>query len=284
MTAGSVTGAATLLFTSQPTVSRELARMESLLGYALFDRSAGRLRPTSRALALFDEVQRAYQGLDQVIARAQSLGRAEDERLRVLTLPALAHALLPAASQRWLARHPQAGLSLTPQESPLLEEWMAAQRFDLGLSEVSAAVPGTDCDTLVELDEVCVLPTGHPLSTKAVLEPRDFEGERFVSLSPEDPYRRQFDAIFAAAGVQRRLQMETHSAIAVCALVQQGLGVALVNPLTAWACAGPQLQIRRFSVSVPFRIQALRPVHRPRHALVDDFIEAVKQTLQALPG
>ena len=30
MTAGSVTSAAQLLFTSQPTVSRELARMESL--------------------------------------------------------------------------------------------------------------------------------------------------------------------------------------------------------------------------------------------------------------
>lgn len=31
MTAGSVTGAAQLLYTSQPTVSRELARMEQLL-------------------------------------------------------------------------------------------------------------------------------------------------------------------------------------------------------------------------------------------------------------
>jgi len=279
MTAGSVTGAAQLLFTSQPTVSRELARMESLLGYALFERAAGRLRPTARALSLFDEVQRAYQGLDQVVARAQALGRAEDEGLRVLTLPALAHALLPQASADWLRQHPQARLTLTPQESPLLEEWMAAQRFDLGLSEVTASVPGTRSETLVELDEVCVLPAGHRLLEKSVLTPSDFEGERFVSLSAEDPYRRQFDAIFSAAGVQRRLQLETHSAIAVCALVQQGLGIALVNPLTARACAGPGLALRRFSVSVPFRIQALRPVHRPAHALADDFIQAVKRAL-----
>jgi len=277
MTAGSVTGAAQLLFTSQPTVSRELARMESLLGYPLFDRGPGRLRPTARALALFDEVQRAYHGLDQVVARALALGRAEDEGLRVLTLPALAHALLPAASADWLASHPQAQLTLTPQESPLLEEWMAAQRFDLGLSEVSATVPGTRSETLVELDEVCVLPAGHPLLARAVLTPQDFEGERFVSLSAEDPYRRQFDAIFAAAGVRRRLQVETHSAIAVCALVQQGLGIALVNPLTARACEGDGLHVRPFSVSVPFRIQALWPLHRPAHALAEDFIAAVKR-------
>ncbi len=279
MTAGSVTAAAQLLFTSQPTVSRDLARMESLLGYVLFDRAPGRLRPTARALALFDEVQRAYQGLDQVVARAQALGRAEDERLQVLTLPALAHALLPAASADWAGRHPQAGLTLTPQESPLLEEWMAAQRFDIGLSEVSATVPGTRSETLAELDEVCVLPAGHRLLERTVLTPQDFDGERFVSLSSEDPYRRHFDAIFAAAGVQRRLQLETHSAIAVCALVQEKLGIALVNPLTARACAGPGLHVRPLSVSVPFRIQALWALHRPTHALAQDFIDAVKRAL-----
>src|SRR4051812_41704522 len=59
MTAGSVTAAAQALFTSQPTVSRELARMQYLLGLALFDRVRGRLQPTAQAYALFDEVQRS---------------------------------------------------------------------------------------------------------------------------------------------------------------------------------------------------------------------------------
>lgn len=46
MLAGSVTGAARLLFTSQPTVSRELARLELVSGLRLFDREeAGCYRP-----------------------------------------------------------------------------------------------------------------------------------------------------------------------------------------------------------------------------------------------
>jgi len=282
MTAGGVTGAAALLHTSQPTISRELARLEALLGYALFERQRGRLKATARALALFEEVQRSFQGLERVVARAGELGRAEGERLSVLCLPALAHALLPAASAAFLTLHPGASLSLTPQESPLLEDWMSAQRFDLGLTEGTQAAPGTVMENLLSLDEVCVLPAGHALLAKPRLTPQDFEGEAFVSLAADDPYRMQLDGLFAEAGVRRRLSVETHSAVAVCALVEQGLGLAIVNPLTALACAGERLHWRRFSVSVPFRISSLRPAYRPAQSLVDEFLACLRTEIRAI--
>jgi len=281
MTAGGVTGAAALLHTSQPTVSRELARLEQLLGYALFERHKGRLKATARALALFDEVQRSYQGLERVLERAAELGRAEGERLSVLCLPALAHALLPGACRALNARFAAATLVVTPQESPLLEEWMSAQRFDLGLSEAQEAPPGTTLTPLLALDEVCVLPAGHRLAAKKRLTPRDFEGEDFVSLAAGDPYRIQMDAIFASAGVNRRLRVETHSAVTVCAMVEAGLGLALVNPLTALACANAGLVVRRFSVSLPYRVSVLEPLHRPaqplRGALIDGLRAAARE-------
>lgn len=284
MTAGSVTGAAALLHSSQPTVSRELARLEQLLGYALFERQQGRLRANARALALFEEVERSYQGLARVAERAAQLGRAEQAELSVLCLPALSHALLPGACAALLRQHPGARVSVTPQESPLLEEWMAAQRFDLGLSESTQAAPGTRRLLLLELDEVCVLPAGHALLAQPVLELKDFAGQAFVSLSAEDPYRAQLDALFTAAGVERRLSLATHSAAAVCAMVQEGLGLAIVNPLTALACAGPGLQLRRFAVSVPFRVSALLPEHRPAQPLVNALLEALRAQVALLNG
>lgn len=93
MLSGSATAAAQMLFSSQPTVSRELARMESLLGYALFERAQGRLRPTARALSLWAEVQRSWQGLDRVVEHALALARPHQARINVLCLPALSHAL-----------------------------------------------------------------------------------------------------------------------------------------------------------------------------------------------
>jgi DNA-binding transcriptional LysR family regulator len=49
---GNLGRAADACASSQPTLSRELGRLEQLLGFNLFDRVRGRLRPTVRALAL----------------------------------------------------------------------------------------------------------------------------------------------------------------------------------------------------------------------------------------
>ncbi|MBV7543795.1 LysR family transcriptional regulator [Acidovorax sp. sic0104] len=277
MTAGSATGAADLLHSSQPTVSRELARLESLLGYALFERVQGRLRANARALVLWDEVQRSWQGLERVVDRAVTLGRDGAVQLSVLCLPALAHALLPGAAGRLLRARPQTQLSVTPQESPLLEEWMSAQRFDVGLSEQTTAPPGTRAEVLLTLDEVAVVPAGHALAQRSVLLPQDFAGQPFVSLSADDPYRRQIDACFEQAGVSRPLRVETHSAAAVCAMVQHGLGVAIVNPLTALAEADERLVLRRLAFSIPFSVAALLPLYRPPLPEVAPMLQALRE-------
>jgi len=278
MTAGSVTGGAALLHTSQPTLSRDLARLEQLLGYALFERERGRLKATARARALFDEVERSFQGLARVVERAQALGRAEDMELSVLSLPALSHALLPGALATLMAGHPSARVSITPAEPPLLDAWMAEQRFDLGLAEQATPVPGVRVEPVLQADEVAVLPAGHALASRERLALKDFEGSDFISLAEDDPYRREIDARFTAAGVTRRLRVQTHSAVAVCELVRASLGLAIVNPLTAAACAGEGLVVRPLAVSIPYRVSALLPLHRPAQPLVESLLNALRSS------
>lgn len=282
MASGQVTQAAERLGSSQPTVSREIARLERVLGLALFDRVRGRLQPTVRARALLEEVERSYIGLDRIAAAAQGLREFAEGRLALACLPALAHALLPDAARRFMAGHPRAGLSITPQESPLLEQWLTEQRVDLGLVEARSAPPATRIEPLLQADEVAVLPDGHPLLRRRVLSPGHFEGEAFVSLAPSDPYRQAVDRLFAEHGVSRRLSVEAASAVSVCALVRQGLGVAIVNPLTALELAGPGLQVRPLSVGIAFHVGLVVPELRPASPLLAPFRKCLFQAAAAL--
>ncbi|MPN51904.1 hypothetical protein SDC9_199555 [bioreactor metagenome] len=158
---------------------------------------------------------------------------------------------------------------------------MSAQRFDLGLSEQADAPPGTRVVALPAQDEVAVLPAAHALAGKSVLEPTDFAGESFISLARDDPFRQQIDAQFAHARVQRRMLLETHSAIVVCAMVQHGLGVAIVNPLTARACAGERLVLRPLTFSIPFQVHAVLPLHRPAVNGIDWLLDALRDEVSS---
>ncbi|WP_088284409.1 LysR family transcriptional regulator [Ideonella sp. A 288] len=282
MAAGHVTRAADAMGSSQPTVSRELARLERTLGMALFDRVRGRLRPTVRAMALLDEVERSFIGLERIAAAAAGLREFAQGRLALACLPALGHALLPDAARRFLLGHPQAGLSITSQESPLLEQQLTEQRFDLGLVEARQAPPATALKPLLQADEVAVLPDGHPLLARRVLRPRDFAGQAFVSLARADPYRQAVDALFESQAVARTMAVEAASAVTVCALVRQGLGVAIVNPLTALELAGPGLHIRPLSVSIPFHVGLVRPELRAPSPLAEPFERALFEAAAAL--
>jgi DNA-binding transcriptional LysR family regulator len=135
---------------------------------------------------------------------------------------------------------------------------------------------------LLQADELCVLPDGHPLLARRVLRPRDFAGLPFVSFAPSDPYRLQVDALFEQAGVARRMAIDAASAATVCALVRQGLGVAIVNPLTALELAGPGLHLRPLSASIPFAVTLVVPQLRPSSPLCDAFVRCLHQAAKDL--
>lgn len=71
--------------------------------------------------------------------------------------------------------------------------------------------------------------------------------------------------------------IETGNAASVCAMVRQGLGVVIINPLTALAEAGRDLVIRSISLSVPYRVMLIRPNHRPASVSVEVFCDVLRE-------
>lgn len=272
MVSKSMTAAAAALGTSQPTVSRELRDMEQRIGFDLFLRFGKRLTPTNQAMLLHEVVRRSFVGMDEISRAAIAIRTHNAANFRIATIPAYAEAIIPGVVQQLLKHRPAVHLSLHSLEELSLQHEMSTTVFDVGVTEGRFEYQGVISQRIEVGELVCVLPIGHPLSTKRVLLPVDFDGAPFVYFSHDDPYRRKLDGIFFEAGVTRSYAVETTTAASVCSMVSAGLGVSIINPLTAANHVGKGVVLRKLSISVPYALVVWRPATSTRSKLAEKFV------------
>lgn len=286
MRTGNMTTAAMMLRSSQPTVSREIARMEEICKIKLFNRVSGRLVATTQATMLFEEVERSFIGLGRINTVIEAIRRFEYGQLSITCLPLFSQTLVPSAISLFRHVNSQVSISVVAQESPQLEESLSEQRYDLGLIELDDAPRGTSAKIVFEADMVCVLPLNHPLTKKKTLSAKDFQDVDFINLSGIDVYRHKLEEHFRSKGVSRHVTVEANSSAAVCAMVRKGIGVTIMNPLTAHEENGRGVEIRRLDFSIPYHVVAVRPSYRASSHLTDilydDIVEAGKKLSASL--
>ncbi|HHP7909706.1 LysR family transcriptional regulator [Acinetobacter baumannii] len=282
MKTGSITGAANLLFSSQPTISRELARLEQICGFKLFERKSARIYPTEAALVLYEEVIKSHIGLEKISHTVQQLKQHQIGHLNLCCLPFLATTLLPTVIAKFKQHVPQAHIAVTPIDTPFLEANLSSQQFHVGLIENPSPPLGTSIRLQLQSNEICILPDQHPLLGKAELTPEDFSDQSFISMATHDPYRQLIDQLFHQMQIHRVMEIETHSVHSICAMVKKGLGISIINPLAMLDYLDSGLQWRPISFTIPFTLSLVQPNYRPSSTIVDLFVDDLNDVLQDL--
>jgi DNA-binding transcriptional LysR family regulator len=276
-----VTQAARMLYISQPAVTRLIADLEESIGFALFDRSRGRLHPTAEGLTLYEEVERSLIGVERIARTAEEIKAARIGALKIAALPVLSLSFLPKAIAAFIDDHPDINVSLSSNTSRAVVDMVMKQRCDVGFVILPMHYPSMFGELLVSTDMVCALPPGHRLADKPVITPPDLAGERFISNSRELDSRLHVDALFASFGVERKLQVETQINAGICAFVEAGLGVALVDPITALDYIKRGIVFKRFEPVLQNEFQVLFPSERPPSVLLRSFVNHVRTYLKA---
>ncbi len=282
---GSVTEASKRMFITQPAVSRLIADLEHVVGYSLFLREKKRLFPTPEALALFDEVDRSFIGLNTIFEAAKEIGTFRRGVLRLVSLPAMAMplAFLPRMITQFCQDKPEISVSLQTHSSQRVLQSIASQQFDIGFAEINSDHPGVSTEPLYDAPMVAILPKGHSLLSKSTLTPEDFSGENFVSLGSEYMTRKRIDAVFLANNITRKMQVETQLSMAVGNMVACGAGVSIIDKVTAHSLHALGLvEIRPFLPEINYCFQVLTPAHKPLSRLWIAFLDIVHQHLEKL--
>lgn len=271
MLSGGAGAAAALLDTSQPAISRSLAKLEAELGFSLFDRIRGRLVPTREGQLFHAEVKANLVGLDRLKLRAAQIKEVGAGSIRVASLSALGHGLVPRAIAAFSRKHPQVRISYQVRTSNVVRDLVASGSFDIGLAADEVDTSGVLYSVFTTPRAVCVMPQNHPLAGRAVITPADIGEEGFLALSPEDTVRLAMDRIFAEQGIHPRILVETPYGVTIAILAAQGLGIGLVNPFVIADKMISGIAVRPFEPAIHFRSLILRPPDGINSQLVSDF-------------
>ena len=282
MRSGSTRKAAALLHVTQPAISQSLKRLESQAGLALFQRTGGRLVPTPEALALQSEVERVFIGMDSIEHRLRSLRDFGVNQLDLSCYPAFGLGFMPRALARLQAQvpaQPWPQVSLQVLSSKDVRDRVAVGQSDFGLMADELPLDGIDHATFARFPGVVVMPQGHALARFSTVRPAQLAELPFLALNPEDASRRRLEAALAEQGVKLRVAVNTPYAASVCEMALRGLGVGLVNPITALDYAERGLVVRRLSVDVSFACLLVMPTGKVMSGSAMQFLSLMRLQL-----
>ena len=185
---------------------------------------------------------------------------------------------LPRIVAAFLAERPGVQVELHSRSSEVLHEILLTHRYDVAIADLPVVYPGIKTEPIT-LECKCVVPAKHSLAKKRVIRPRDLAGVPLISLFREHAFTYQVANIFAAADVEWNVIAETRFFESACAFVAHGTGVAIVDAITASEHSGSGLLAKRFEPTVTFNIGLVYPPERPLGALLESFIELLKERI-----
>lgn len=234
MRAGTVTAAARMLNISQPALSQILLHAEDELGFTLFERVKGRLRPTPEALEIFPDAERLSAGLEGLRRKTTDLRLGRAGLVRVAASPPPAMAILPRAFTKFRAQHPNIMLRAHSAPIAAIIDMLRAGDVSLGVAMDDRLPPDIEAEVIGSVGFACLLPTGHALAGKTELTLAELVGEELISYRGNTRPADELVHAARAQGVTLSPSLEIDVSISAVGFVQAGLGIALVDALLPW--------------------------------------------------
>ncbi|GAB1584627.1 LysR substrate-binding domain-containing protein [Phyllobacterium phragmitis] len=281
---GTVSRAAELMGVTQPNVSRLIGELEEVVGFALFDRVKGRLIPTPEGQAFYRDVDQSFRGLDLLRSSAARIRDFGSGQIRIASLAAAGSTIVPRAVKKFRESFPSAIVTLSIMTSASVRNHVVDGEYDLGIAADEVDLSGVEHQVFGSFAALCAIPAGHPLAAKKVIGPKDFDGMDYVALSSGDKARRQLDRLCEQAGAKPNLVIETPFAITACALVLEGVGIAIVNPLAIDGFSERGLIFRPFEPAVYFKSYLLFRPDVQKARLVRAFVNSLLEVRNSRPS
>lgn len=219
--------AASKLGLSQSAISRQVQLMEAELGVQVFDRVGRKVFLTPAGRDLLERCYEVRKGMDSLTSRATELASGTQGTIRIGATPQTLESVISRILPRFMQKHPDLSISLVEDGSAKLAETVERGDIDLAIGALGAD-RGLKSRALFPLVALVALPDDHPLGRRKNIEVEDLADEQVLLLRKEFMTRQLFDGACQVAHISPRVLIESASPHCLLALVQSGLGLAII--------------------------------------------------------
>jgi DNA-binding transcriptional LysR family regulator len=242
------TRAASAVGLAQPSLSRQIQKLEAELGAALFHRTKRSvvLTPVGRAMLGEARALLAHAQATRELARRATGGESGELRLGFIEVAAFG--LLPRLVAAFRQTYPGVTLKLT--ELGTVDQITALRERAIDIGILRAPIPGPDIETIALFREsmAVVLPSDHPLARRTSISLTALRDERFIFHASEKATRlaEEITALARQRGFVPQVGQHAGEFHTICSLVAAGLGISVV-PHSAQAIRIPGITFRKLS-------------------------------------
>ena len=242
---GSITGAASILHSSQPAVSHQLASLERETGTTMLRRGPRGVTLTPAGRAALPHARRAVEEAAFATRSARAVEESAGGTLRLVAVQSLVVPVMAPAILHWHQRHPDVTISL--RESTSAEELSDLLEHDeVDIAVMPATVPhGFVATHLADEEVVMTAASSHPSAAQPSVRLEDLDGMPLVHFTPQNGLSSWLDDALSAANVRLDAVVRTAVTAAAPQLAAAGLGIA-ITPVSAVSAGFPGL-VRSFS-------------------------------------
>ncbi|WP_319784428.1 LysR family transcriptional regulator [Oceanisphaera sp. IT1-181] len=284
ISSGSISKAARRLGLTQPTVSTAIANLESDIGFMLFKRNHYGTEMTIEAKSFSEGVERVLKALSNLGELAENLKNGRVGKLQIGCMPGLA-TLAPKIVAGFMRNNPNVKLSLQTFPSRKVEEWVAGGHFDLGIVEKPQAKNELEIFPY-SFRMYCALPPGSSLAERKEITIEDLEGKPIITLGDTHQSTIQLRSLAYKHNCSLNVVAETQLFPSAIALVNEGVGYALIDPITAMEYGkrnDNSVVLRPFTPGIEFEVAIILPkfhlvsrlCHQFQGALIEEFEQIV---------
>lgn len=275
----SMTAAAGAMGVTQPAVSTQIARLEETVGFPLFERANGRLKPTAEGVLFYAEASRVLGEVDRLQAATAQIREGQSGRLVIASHPSAAISLLPGLVAPFLAERPGVSVRLISRHSDVVSQLLPTESFDIGIAELPIDESHVEVRRYA-MRCVAILPPRHVLASRKLLTPQLLSPHPMVMPARSHQVPNRIRGVFSAAGVTINSVVEAEFFASLCGLVAAGTGWSIVDPLSARGFEHLGLVTRAFEPAVTYEIGAFHRRDREPSVLATAFLDMLDDKLK----